>query len=141
MAIHNIRAYRIAISKIIINKKNKKNFNLIAINNINFLKVCSKKITPLYYVIFQKEGDVVCTYFEYLLYQEYLNQTHCCSVYINKGSVKNLKCPKHESIGGVHKKCKCQHSVAHAGRSAKLKYIHIPPRSRLSEHSYILKNI
>jgi len=73
MAIHNIRAY----SKIIINKKNKKNFNLIAINNINFLKVCSKKITPLYYVIFQKEGDVVCTYFEYLLYQEYLNQIHC----------------------------------------------------------------
>jgi len=57
--------------------------------------------------------------------------TLCCSVYINKGSVKNLKWPKHRSIGGVHRKCKCKHSVAHAGRSAKLKYIHIPPRSRL----------
>jgi len=57
--------------------KNKKKLYLIAINNINFLKAFSQKITPLYYFIFQKEGDVVCTYIEYLLYQEYLNQTLC----------------------------------------------------------------
>jgi len=93
--------------------------------------------------LMRKKG-VVCTYIEYLLYQEYLNQTHCNTLLqcLHKQRLgEKPKWPKHESIGGVHRKCKCQHSVAHAGRSAKVKYIHIPPRSRLSEHSYIQINL
>jgi len=49
---------------------------------IFYIYICSKKITSKNYVIFQKEGDVVCMYHcsEHPLYRH----QHCVTVYLNK---------------------------------------------------------
>jgi len=47
---------------------------------------------------------VVCTYIEYLLYQEYLNQTHCNTLLqclYKQRLGQKPKWPKHESFGAL----------------------------------------